>query len=138
MCTRIWMELEALGQAAGQGEGRPPQDLLMSTAILRLELVILVDYCRSQRWRHMLSREQRDSMCSLLTDLLAALYVDLEQLSTGIAEAQGRVLSSLIEAQSTRCSSATVNAIHLLRSSSEVSHGYISLRRIYSGLHAEP
>jgi hypothetical protein len=94
LCTRIWMELEALGQAAGQGS--PPQDLLMRTAILRLELVILVDFCRSQRWRHMLSTEQRDSMCSLLTDLLAALCVDLEQLTTGIAEAQGRVLDESV------------------------------------------
>src|SRR5215472_4165019 len=94
LCARIWMELEALGQAAGQGS--PLQDLLMSTVILRLELVILVDSCRSQRWRHMLSTEQRDSMCSLLTDLLAALCVDLEQLTTGIAEAQGRVLDESV------------------------------------------
>jgi hypothetical protein len=34
-------------------------------------------------------------MCSLLTDLLAALYVDPENLSAGIAEAQGIVLDEL-------------------------------------------
>ncbi|MBV8405065.1 MAG: hypothetical protein JO203_12820 [Gammaproteobacteria bacterium] len=95
LCTRIWMELETLGQAAGQLESIPPQDLVMSTAILRLELVVLVDFCRSQRWRCMLSAEQRDCMCSLLTDLLAALYVDPEDLSTGIAQAQSRVFDEL-------------------------------------------
>ena len=95
LCTRIWMELEALAQAAGRVDSNPPQDLLMRTAILRLELVVLVDFCRSQRWRCMLSTEQRDTMGSLLTDLLAALYVDPENLSTGIAEAQGIVLGEL-------------------------------------------
>ena len=95
LCTRIWMELEALAHAAGRVDSCPPQDLLMRTAILRLELVVLVDFCRSQRWRCMLSTEQRDMMCSLLTDLLAALYVDPEGLSAGIAEAQGIVLDEL-------------------------------------------
>lgn len=43
----------------------------------------------------MLSMEQCDSMCSLLTDLLAALYVDPESLRAGIAEAQGIILDEL-------------------------------------------
>jgi hypothetical protein len=96
LCTRIWIELELLAQAAGQVESCPPQHLVMSTAILRLELVVLVDSCRSPHWRCMLSAEQCDSLSSMLTDVLAALYVDSEQLRTGIAEAQDRVLDELL------------------------------------------
>ena len=92
LCTRIWIELELLAQAAD----RPSQDLVMSTAILRLELVVLVDSCRTPHWRRMLSAEQRDSVCAMLTDVLAALYVDSEHLYTGIAEAQDRVLDELL------------------------------------------
>jgi hypothetical protein len=96
LCARIWIELELLSQATGQVQSRPPPDLVMSTAILRLELVVLVDYCRSADWRRMLSAQQRDSLCSMLTDVLAALYVDPEQLRAGIAEAQDRVLDELL------------------------------------------
>lgn len=96
LCTRIWIELELLAQAAEQVESGPPQDLVISTAILRLELVVLVDSCRSPRWRCMLSAQQCDSLCSMLTDVLAALYVDSEHLRTGIAEAQDRVLDELL------------------------------------------
>ena len=92
LCTRIWIELELLAQA----RSCPPQDLVMSTAILRLELVVLVDSCRSPQWRRILSAEQRDSLCTMLTDVLAALYVDSEHLNTGIAEAQDRVLDELL------------------------------------------
>jgi hypothetical protein len=91
LCTRIWIELEQLAQAAT----RPSQDLVMSTAILRLELVVLVDSCRSPHWHRMLSAEQRDSVCAMLTDVLAALYVDSEYLGTGIAAAQDRVFDEL-------------------------------------------
>ena len=92
LCTRIWIELELLAQA----NTRPPQDLTMSTAILRLELVVLVDSCRSPRWRHLLTTEQRDSLCSMLTDVLAALYVDPDHLHTALTAAQDRVLDELL------------------------------------------
>jgi hypothetical protein len=92
LCARIWIELELLAQA----RSCPPQDLAMSTAILRLELVVLVDSCRSPQWRRILSAQQRDSLCALLTDVLAALYVDSEHLSSGIAAAQDRVLDELL------------------------------------------
>jgi hypothetical protein len=96
LCTRIWIELELLAQGARQVNSSPPQDLMTNTEILRLELVVLVDCCRSPYWRCLLSLEQCDSLCSMLTDVLAALYVDSEHLSTGIAEAQGRVLDELL------------------------------------------
>lgn len=92
LCTRIWIELELLAQA----NTSPPQELTMSTAILRLELIVLVDSCRSPRWRHLLTTEQRDSLCSMLTDVLAALYVDLDHFHTAITAAQDRVLDELL------------------------------------------
>ena len=96
LCARIWIELELLAQATGRNGSCRGQDLVMSTAILRLELVVLVDFCRSSRWRRLLSPEQCDRLCSMLTDVLAALYVDPEHLRTGIAEAQDRVLDELL------------------------------------------
>ena len=89
LCARIWIELELLAQI-----GRcAALDPMMSAAVLRLQLIVLVDSCRSLRWRQMLSTEQRDRLCSMLTDILAALYVDSEDLRVGIAEAQDRVLT---------------------------------------------
>ena len=96
LCARIWLELELLAQSAARFAGSAPPRLAMSTAILRLELVVLVDSCRSPNWRCMLSVEQRDSLGSLLTDVLAALYVDSEHLCMGIADAQDRVLEELV------------------------------------------
>jgi hypothetical protein len=96
LCTRIWIELELLAQAIRQLEGCPSQNELVSPTILRLELVVLIDSCRSPRWRYMLSGGQRDRLCSMLTDVLAALYVESEQLRSGIADAQDRVLEELI------------------------------------------
>jgi len=96
LCARIWTELELLAQAAGRLERHdPPPDITMSAAILRLELIVLVDSCRSVRWRCMLSVEQCNSLCSMLTDVLASLYVDCDHLSDAILEAQDRVLDEL-------------------------------------------
>lgn len=96
LCTRLWIELELLAQATEPVDSSPPPDLLMSTVILRLELIVLIDSCRSPHWRRMLSAEQRDSLCSMLTDSLAALYVDAEHLYTGILQAQDRILDELL------------------------------------------
>lgn len=64
--------------------------------MLRLELIVLVDSCRSPEWRSMLWADQRNGLCALLTDLLAALYVDAEEMRTGISDAQDRVLVELL------------------------------------------
>jgi hypothetical protein len=92
LCTRLWIELELLAQAIQS----PSQDLVITAAIFRLELVVLIDACRSPSWRRMLSPDQRDSLCSMLTDVLAALYVEPEYLNTAILEAQDRVLDELL------------------------------------------
>jgi hypothetical protein len=96
LCTRIWIELELLAQGAWQFEGQQDPDLEMSAAILRLELVVLVDFSRSAYGRSLLSAAQRDRLCSMLTDVLAALYVDLEHLRGGVAEAQERIFDELM------------------------------------------
>jgi hypothetical protein len=96
LCTRIWIELELLAQAAGQSKSYPALNLAMSTAILRLELIVLLDSSRSAHWHCMLSPEQCDRVCSMLADVLAALYVDSEYLDGGIAAAQDRVLDELM------------------------------------------
>jgi hypothetical protein len=95
LCTRIWIELELLTQAARQHQISPLRDLDICMATLRLELVLLVDFCRSVQGRSLLSVEQSERMCSMLTDVLAALYVDMQDLRAGLEEAQDRVLDEL-------------------------------------------
>ena|ERR1700761_6577825 len=95
LCTRIWTELELLGLAAEPGENRPARDLVMHAAILRLELVVLVDCCRSPRWRDMLCAHQCDTLSAMLRDVLAALHVDSEHLPAAIAMAQDRVFDEI-------------------------------------------
>ena len=92
LCTRIWLELERLVRL----ESLRPQDLDMRTAILRLEFVVLLDFCRSPGWRSMLSAQQRENLCSMLTDALSALYVNSERLRDGIEAAQDRVLCEIL------------------------------------------
>jgi len=128
LCARIWVELELLAQAARQVESRPPQDLVMRTVLLRLELVVLVDSCRTPQWRCMLPVEQRDRLCSMLTDLLAALYVDPQDLRTGIADAQDRVLDELLpESESGPRLADLASACELGPSSNCAAHELISL-----------
>ena len=92
LCSRIWAELALLADAASPVDGSPAADLEMRAAILRLELVVLIDACRSARWRvRLLTADQCDRMCALLTDILAALYVDPDGLPAGIADSQDRV-----------------------------------------------
>lgn len=101
LCARIWIELEFTAEAARRvpANATPDdrEDPVMTAAILRLELLVLVDACRSARWRNsLLTAAQCDSMCSMLTDVLAALYVDSECLSEALAEAQDRVLDEIL------------------------------------------
>jgi hypothetical protein len=103
LCVRIWIELELLAQAVVQTQRHyPPRDIVMSAAILRLELVVLVDSCRTAHWRSMLSVEHCDSLCSMVTDVLAALYVESGHLSDAITEAQDRVLDELLRESAAR------------------------------------
>ena len=49
--------------------------------------------------RRTLSAQHRDSLSAMLTDVLAALYADLDQLCAGIAQAQNRILDELLPEQ---------------------------------------
>lgn len=96
LCTQLWLELEIIAQSIGADAGQATADAAMSAAILRLELVVLVDACRSARWRSMLlAAHHCDRMCSMLTDVLAALYVDVDELRAGLAAAEERLVDEL-------------------------------------------
>jgi hypothetical protein len=103
LCSRIWSELatldDAVASAVAHEADERHRDLGLDAEILRLELIVLVDSCRSARWRlSLLTAEQCDRMCSMLTDVLAALYVDEDGLAAGLADAKDRVLEEFMTA----------------------------------------
>ena len=111
LCSRIWAELAMLADAASPVDGSPAADLEMRAAILRLELVVLVDACRSARWRvSLLTGDQCDRMCAMLTDVLAALYVDPDGLPAGIADSQDRVHAEFLAERAGAAASAISGA----------------------------
>ncbi len=100
LCTRLWLELELIAQSLREPDPTEPTDPDTTASLLRLELVVLVDACRSARWRSMLlAGTHCDRMCGLLTDVLAALYVDTDGLAGGVADAQERLLDELLVEQ---------------------------------------
>jgi hypothetical protein len=87
--SRLWAELNVLSAAA------PPA---RTDEILRLELILVLDACRSARWRMMLERSQRLSLELLLRDVLDALNSwSGEFPCTPIEWAQNRLLDALLE-----------------------------------------
>jgi hypothetical protein len=109
-----------LAQAVVQTQRHePPRDIVMSAAILRLELVVLVDSCRTAHWRCMLGAEQCNSLCSMLTDVLAALYVESGYSSDAITEAQDRVLDELLQESAARSSAADPSSLSELGQDSD-------------------
>jgi hypothetical protein len=87
--SRLWAELNALSAAADpdrRGE------------ILRLELILVLDACRSARWRMMLDRSQRLSLECLLRDVFDALNSSSAEFPCRPIEwAQNRLLDALLE-----------------------------------------
>src|SRR5580658_529311 len=89
--SRLWAELNAL--SATPGPPRAP-----SAEILRLELVLVLDACRSARWRMLLDRSQRLSLQYLLRDVLDALNSWSGEFPCPPIEwAQNRLLDALLE-----------------------------------------
>jgi hypothetical protein len=97
--SRLWAELNALSATAGPA--RAPLAIHSADSrdeILRLELILVLDACRSARWRMMLDRSQRLSLESLLRDVLDALNAwSGEFPCTPIEWAQNRLLDALLE-----------------------------------------
>jgi hypothetical protein len=89
--SRLWAELNVLS-AAADSPAHPRDE------ILRLELILVLDACRSERWRMMLDSSQRLSLECLLRDVLDALSTSSGELPcTPIEWAQNRLLDALLE-----------------------------------------
>jgi hypothetical protein len=97
--SRLWAELNALSATAGTALA--PSAGLPSDSrdeILRLELTLVLDACRSEQWRMMLDRSQRLSLECLLRDVLDALNSSSGEFPcTPIEWAQNRLLDALLE-----------------------------------------
>jgi hypothetical protein len=97
--SRLWAELNVLTAAADPARA-PSAELPANPRdeILRLELILVLDACRSERWRMMLDISQRLSLECLLRDVLDALSSSSGELPcTPIEWAQNRLLDALLE-----------------------------------------
>lgn len=98
--ARLWSDLDAFA-AADEARARDP---LGPIALLRLELLILLDACQSPRWRAVLSGAQQLALRAVVTDVLAVLNRPLEGLTREvIAEVQDRLFEEIVR----RCAVAT-------------------------------
>ena len=89
--SRLWVELNALSATADPAHAP-------SAEIIRLELILVLDACRSARWRMLLDISQRLSLECLLRDVLDALNSSSDELpGTPIEWAQNRLLDALLE-----------------------------------------
>jgi len=87
--SRLWAELNALSATAGSAR---------ADEILRLELILVLEACRSARWRMLLDISQRLSLECLLRDVLDALNSSPEEFPcTEVEWAQNRLLDALLE-----------------------------------------
>jgi hypothetical protein len=97
--SRLWAELHALSattRPAHAPSAIHPAD--SRDEILRLELILVLDACRSARWRMLLERSQRLSLQYLLRDVLEALNSwSGEFPCTPIEWAQNRLLDALLD-----------------------------------------
>ena len=85
------MELERAPDGAGPTYG-------LAAETLRLELALLLDACRSERWRLLLNMSQRLSLMSIIVEVLDALNASSEiEPHEAIAWAQNRLLDVILE-----------------------------------------
>jgi len=99
LLRRLWMELERVHVAE---RAAPPHGggltSRLPSEMLRLELALLLDACRSERWRRLLDISQRLSLMSTLTEVFDALNSSSEIVSQDvIAWAQNRLLDAILE-----------------------------------------
>jgi hypothetical protein len=87
--SRLWAELNALSATADPARG---------DEILRLELILVLDACRSARWRILLDGAQRLTLECLVRDVFDALNSSPGEFPcTPIEWAQNRLLDALLE-----------------------------------------
>ena len=102
---RLWVELEQVSAA----EDLAPR---IRTELLRLEVVVLLDACRSERWRLKLDVLQRSTLQLIMEQVLDALNSAPELLPKAAIE---RAQDCLLDAVLGHC--ALVPAICVLRKS---------------------
>jgi hypothetical protein len=74
-----------------------PSELLWRAAILRLELLVILDSIGCARWRTLLASEQRISLGAMLADVLEVIAVAPDNLKIEVIErAQDRLLDEVI------------------------------------------
>lgn len=96
--SRLWLELEQLGErlTAGDRSGSAVE-LKTRLAILRLELIVLLDACASARWQSMLGRQQRVELRSMLERLLRTLATPFDAVDGSLlADAQNQILDAVL------------------------------------------
>jgi hypothetical protein len=114
--SRLWVELNSISAAADPiltpSAGLPSGPQI---EILRLELILILDACRSARWRTLLDKSQRLGLECLLRDVLDALNTSSEAIPRApIAWAQNRLFEALLE----HCSAGAIDNRPLCRAAS--------------------
>ncbi len=107
--SRLWAQLEALGDAAALDAARLDAPL----QILRLELHLLLQACDGVRWRGLLANPQRLALKSILQEVL--LMLGAHEPAAMLPAAQNRLLDAVLD----RCAD-TPGLVHpmLLRAAS--------------------
>jgi hypothetical protein len=102
--SRLWVELDSTCGVLDSMRVGSISLVSERVEILHLELILLLDACRSARWRTLLDTPQRLSLQLLLDDVLTALNHASNEIRRGpIESAQNRVLDALVE-QCAACS----------------------------------
>ena len=107
--SRLWADLEVLSDQLAATTDQPPDVIELRLEMLRLELIVLLDNCRSARWRSMLSPEHRLVLRATLEDLLATLAVPPDAFGRAVIfQAQNQVFDAVLS----RCAESVDVAEH--------------------------
>ncbi|MGO9993090.1 MAG: hypothetical protein ACLPTF_11345 [Steroidobacteraceae bacterium] len=95
--SRLWADLEVLSDQLAATTDQPPDVIELRLEMFRLELIVLLDNCRSARWRSMLSPEHRLVLRATLEDLLATLAVPPDAFGRAVIfQAQNQVFDAVL------------------------------------------
>jgi hypothetical protein len=109
LCARIWWQLERLIQTTHQTSSRgSASEVLWLAATLRLELILILDSSDSERWRLMLTLEQRQTCRSMLANVLGLIGDIPDELTVPVIE---RAQDCLLEEVLTQCAAAAPEGV---------------------------
>jgi hypothetical protein len=96
--SQLWAQLERMANADGAPCDRADGALERGVEIFRLELVILLDACRAERWRMLLDASQRRELERCLGNVLDCLNTRFEEAPLeAVALAQNCLLDAILE-----------------------------------------